>query len=98
MIVLTGIVVNNGIVLVDYMNKLIQVGKSPKDAIIEAGSVRLRPILMTALTTILALAPLAFVPGEGAEMIAPLGVTVIGGLLMSTFLTLIVCTGHLLVI
>ncbi len=90
MIVLTGIVVNNGIVLVDYMNKLIQVGKSPKDAIIEAGSVRLRPILMTALTTILALAPLAFVPGEGAEMIAPLGVTVIGGLLMSTFLTLIV--------
>lgn len=90
MIVLTGIVVNNGIVLVDYMNKLIHLGKSPKDAIIEAGSVRLRPILMTALTTILALVPSAFVPGEGTEMVAPMGITVIGGLLMSTFLTLIV--------
>lgn len=90
MIVLTGIVVNNGIVLVDYMNKLIVAGKSLKDAIIEAGSVRLRPILMTALTTILALVPLALVPGDGAEMIAPLGVTVIGGLLMSTFLTLVI--------
>ncbi|MCT4686194.1 efflux RND transporter permease subunit [Vallitalea sp.] len=90
MIVLSGIVVNNGIVLVDYINKLIKVGKSTKDAIIEAGSVRIRPILMTALTTILAVIPISLGIGEGAEMIAPLGVTVIGGLIMSTFLTLII--------
>ncbi|WP_304944213.1 efflux RND transporter permease subunit, partial [Vallitalea guaymasensis] len=90
MIVLAGIVVNNGIVLVDYINKLIKVGKSTKDAIIEAGSVRIRPILMTALTTILAVIPISLGIGEGAEMIAPLGVTVIGGLIMSTFLTLII--------
>lgn len=90
MIVLAGIVVNNGIVLVDYINKLIKVGKSTKDAIIEAGSVRIRPILMTALTTILAVIPTSLGMGQGAEMIAPLGITVIGGLIMSTFLTLII--------
>ena len=90
MIVLAGIVVNNGIVLVDYINKLIKAGKPTKDAIIEAGSVRIRPILMTALTTILAVIPTSIGVGQGAEMIAPLGVTVIGGLIMSTFLTLII--------
>jgi HAE1 family hydrophobic/amphiphilic exporter-1 len=90
MIVLAGIVVNNGIVLVDYINKMIIAGKSTEDAIIEAGSIRIRPILMTALTTILAVIPIALGIGEGAEMIAPLGITVIGGLIISTFLTLII--------
>jgi HAE1 family hydrophobic/amphiphilic exporter-1 len=90
MIVLTGIVVNNGIVLVDYINKLIKAGKTTKEAIIEAGSIRIRPILMTALTTVLALIPSSLSFGEGSEMIAPLGITVIGGLIMSTFLTLVI--------
>jgi len=89
-IVLSGIVVNNGIVLVDYINKLKATGMGTMAAIMEAGPTRLRPILMTALTTILALVPSAIGFGEGAEMLQPLGVTVIGGLLMSTFLTLVV--------
>lgn len=90
MIVLTGIVVNNGIVLIDYINQLKEQGLSTKEAILEAGPTRLRPIMMTALTTILGLLPIALGIGEGAEMITPLGITVIGGLIMSTFLTLIV--------
>lgn len=90
MIILAGIVVNNGIVLVDYINQLKSQGKSTKEAILEAGSVRLRPILMTALTTILALVPLALGMGEGAEMEQPMAVTVISGLVTSTLLTLIV--------
>lgn len=90
MIILAGIVVNNGIVLVDYINKLKEKGKNTKDAIIEAGSVRLRPILMTALTTILALVPLLIGFGEGAEMQQPMAATVISGLVVSTLLTLFV--------
>jgi HAE1 family hydrophobic/amphiphilic exporter-1 len=89
-IVLSGIVVNNGIVLVDYINRLKETGMGSMAAILEAGPTRLRPILMTALTTILALVPSAIGFGEGAEMIQPLGITVIGGLFMSTFLTLVV--------
>lgn len=89
-IVLTGIVVNNGIVLIDYINKLKEAGRDTTEAILEAGPVRLRPILMTALTTILALLPSALAFGEGAEMIRPLGITVIGGLISSTILTLII--------
>ncbi|SES63512.1 efflux RND transporter permease subunit [Anaerobranca gottschalkii] len=89
-IVLTGIVVNNGIVLVDYINKLREQGFKKEEAIIKGGSVRLRPILMTALTTILALIPLALGLGDGAEMQAPMAIVVIGGLLISTFLTLFV--------
>lgn len=89
LIVLTGIVVNNGIVLVDYINKLKGEGKSTTDAIMLAGPTRLRPILMTALTTILALLPIALGFGEGAEMMTPLGLVVIGGLSFSTVLTLV---------
>jgi hydrophobic/amphiphilic exporter-1 (mainly G- bacteria), HAE1 family len=89
-IILVGIVVNNGIVFVDYTNQLREKGLSVYDALIEAGATRLRPILMTALTTILGLFPLAIGTGEGAEIQAPMGVAVIGGLCTSTLLTLIV--------
>lgn len=89
-LVLSGIVVNNGIVLVDYINRLKDSGRGSMAAILEAGPVRLRPILMTALTTILALLPSAIGIGEGAEMMRPLGISVVGGLIMSTFLTLVV--------
>lgn len=89
-LVLSGIVVNNGIVLIDYINQLIQKGLSKKEAIIKAGSARLRPILMTALTTILGLLTLAFGVGSGAEILQPLGIVTIGGLVYSTLLTLIV--------
>ncbi|MBN2558644.1 MAG: efflux RND transporter permease subunit [Clostridia bacterium] len=90
MIVLAGIVVNNGIVLVDYINRLRREGRRKDDAILEAGPVRLRPILMTVVTTILALVPMSIGLGEGTEMTTPLAITVIGGLIFSTILTLIV--------
>lgn len=89
-IMLAGIVVNNAIVLVDLINQLRAQGKDRIDAIMEAGSARLRPILMTSLTTALGLLPMAAGFGEGAEVRAPMAITVIGGLLVSTFLTLIV--------
>ncbi|MBN1352663.1 efflux RND transporter permease subunit [candidate division KSB1 bacterium] len=89
-IMLVGIVVNNGIVLVDYINKLRQRGKELFDAIIEAGRVRLRPVLMTALTTILAMLPLALGLGESGENWAPMARSVMGGLTVATMLTLIV--------
>ncbi|MBN1697115.1 MAG: efflux RND transporter permease subunit [Spirochaetales bacterium] len=88
LVMLVGIVVNNGIVLVDYTNLLRKRGLSITDACIEAGGNRLRPILMTTLTTILALVPMAFFKGEGAELVQPIGKTVIGGLSVSTLLTL----------
>ncbi|MDR5658997.1 efflux RND transporter permease subunit [Serpentinicella sp. ANB-PHB4] len=88
-IVLAGIVVNNGIVLIDYINTLRQNKIERTDAIIEAGTTRLRPILMTTLTTILGLFPLALGIGEGAEVQAPLATVVIGGLILATMLTLI---------
>ncbi|WP_297992128.1 efflux RND transporter permease subunit [uncultured Anoxybacillus sp.] len=87
-IVLAGIVVNNAIVLVDYMNQLRARGE--RDIIVTAVKLRLRPILMTALTTILGLLPLAFGFGDGAELNQPMAITVIGGLLSSTLLTLFV--------
>jgi HAE1 family hydrophobic/amphiphilic exporter-1 len=89
-IMLAGIVVNNAIVLVDYINQLRHKGMSRTEAIIKAGPVRLRPILMTALTTILGLLPLALGLGEGGEMRAPMATAVIGGLTISTLLTLVV--------
>ena len=89
-IMLAGIVVNNAIVLVDLINQLRAQGMERFEAIMEAGSVRLRPILMTSLTTALGLLPMAMGFGEGAEVRAPMAITVIGGLLMSTMLTLIV--------
>jgi len=89
-IMLAGIVVNNGIVLIDYINVLRRRGLPREQAALLAGSVRLRPVLMTALTTILGMLPLALGIGEGAEMRMPLAVAVIGGLTVATFLTLIV--------
>ncbi|ABR46425.1 acriflavin resistance protein [Alkaliphilus metalliredigens QYMF] len=90
LLMLAGIVINNGIVLVDYINTLRSSGKERSEAIQIAGPVRLRPILMTTLTTTLAMVPLALGIGEGAEMQAPMATTVIGGLLLSTVLTLLV--------
>jgi len=87
-IVLAGIVVNNAIVLVDYINQLRARGRGVQEAIIEAAGSRLRPIIMTASTTILALIPLAVLKGSGSEMQQPLGIAVIGGLTASTLLTL----------
>ena len=89
-IMLAGIVVNNAIVLVDYINQLRTRGFDKMEAIIEAGKIRLRPILMTTLTTVLALLPLALGLGAGAEIRAPMAWTVIAGLLSSTLLTLVV--------
>ena len=89
-IMLAGIVVNNAIVLVDLINQLQAKGKEKIDAIIEAGNARLRPILMTTLTTALGLLPMAIGFGEGSEVRTPMAITVIGGLLVSTLLTLVV--------
>ncbi len=90
LIILTGVVVNNGIVLVDYTNQLRTEGMSVKEALLEAGLTRMRPIIMTALTTILALTAMALAIGEGAEMMQPMAVTTIGGLIYATMLTLII--------
>lgn len=89
-IMLAGIVVNNAIVLVDYVNQMRSEGMSRHDALVEAGRVRLRPILMTTLTTVLAMVPLAFSQGDGSEMQQPIAVVVMGGLITSTLLTLFV--------
>jgi HAE1 family hydrophobic/amphiphilic exporter-1 len=89
-ILLAGIVVNNAIVLIDLINQLRAKGMSKLDAIMEGGSLRLRPIMMTTITTTLGLLPLAVGIGEGAEIRAPMAITVIGGLIVSTLLTLVV--------
>jgi len=88
LLVLIGVIVNNGIVLVDYTNLLRKRGYSLHDACVEAAGNRLRPILMTTLTTILGLTPMAFFPGEGSEIVAPIGKTVLGGLSFGTLMTL----------
>jgi len=89
-IMLAGIVVNNAIVLVDLINQLRAQGVDRFDAIMEAGSARLRPIIMTSLTTALGLLPMAMGFGEGSEVRTPMAITVIGGLVVSTLLTLVV--------
>lgn len=90
-LMLGGIVVNNGIVMVDYANQVLRKNRSGlEDAIVEAATTRLRPILMTALTTMLAMTPLALGIGEGAETWAPMATTVIFGLAAATTLTLVV--------
>ena len=89
-IMLAGIVVNNAIVLVDYVGKLKQRGYGTEEALEIAGRVRLRPIMMTTLTTILGLMPMALGLGDGAEIRTPMAITVISGLGFSTVLTLIV--------
>jgi hydrophobic/amphiphilic exporter-1 (mainly G- bacteria), HAE1 family len=88
-IILAGIVVDNAIVLIDYANQLRQRGLSKRDALVKAGEVRLRPILMTTLTTVLGLIPMALGWGEGAEVRAPMAITVMGGLSFCTLLTLL---------
>ena len=90
LIVLAGVVVNNAIVLVDTINRKRDQGSSVKEATIESSVLRLRPILITTLTTALGLLPLAFGFGEGAEIQQPLALTIIAGLLSSTALTLLV--------
>jgi HAE1 family hydrophobic/amphiphilic exporter-1 len=90
LILLAGIVVNNAIVLIDYANTLKQRGLSSHDAIVQAGTVRLRPILMTTATTVLGLLPMALGLGDGAEIRTPMALTVIFGLTSSTLLTLLV--------
>jgi HAE1 family hydrophobic/amphiphilic exporter-1 len=90
MIMLAGIVVNNAIVLVDYINTLRRRGLARDEAVITAGKVRLRPILMTTATTVLGLTPMALGLGDGAEIRTPMAVAVISGLITSTALTLIV--------
>ena len=87
-VLLVGIVVKNGIVLVDYINLMRERGVDLNEAIQISGQSRLRPVLMTAFTTILGMVPMAVSQGEGAEMWRPLGIVVIGGLTVSTFLTL----------
>lgn len=89
-IMLVGIVVNNAIVLIDLINQLRSEGRDIRSAILEGANSRLRPIMMTTLTTTLGLIPMAMGFGEGSEVRAPMAVTVIGGLLVSTLLTLIV--------
>jgi HAE1 family hydrophobic/amphiphilic exporter-1 len=89
-IMLAGLIVNNGIVLIDYINQARREGMSKKDAIIDAGKTRVRPIFMTALTTILAMSTSALGFGDGSDMMKPMAVTIIGGLVYGTILTLIV--------
>lgn len=88
LIILSGIMVNNAILLVDYANKVRRAGQTSRAALLQAGQVRLRPILMTTLTTVLGLSPMALGWGEGAEIRAPMAIAVMGGLLFSALLTL----------
>ncbi|HPF69582.1 MAG TPA: efflux RND transporter permease subunit [Candidatus Krumholzibacteria bacterium] len=89
-VMLVGIVVNNAIVLIDTVNRMRRAGLDAREAVIRAGHLRLRPILMTTLTTILGLLPMAVAWGEGAELRSPLAITVASGLALSTLLTLVV--------
>ena len=89
-VMLAGIIVNNGIVLVDYINQLRENGMEKKDAIMQAGRTRLRPVLMTALTTILAMSTMLFSTDMGADMSKPMSIVIVGGLTYGTMLTLYV--------
>jgi HAE1 family hydrophobic/amphiphilic exporter-1 len=89
-IMLAGIAVNNGIVMIDYMNQLIRRGMDRREAVLLGATTRLRPVLLTALTTILAALPMAFSKSAGSEFRAPLGVAIAGGLTATTFLTLFI--------
>jgi HAE1 family hydrophobic/amphiphilic exporter-1 len=87
-VLLIGVVVNNGILLVDYTNHLVRKGMGVGEACIKAGANRFRPVLMTALTTMLGLAPMAFFPGSSSRITSPIGLVVFGGLASATFITL----------
>ena len=89
-VLLVGLVTKNGILLVEFANQRRAAGVSPKEAMHQAGLVRLRPILMTAFSTIAGILPIAIGFGAGAESRRPMGVAVVGGMLSSTFLTLLV--------
>ncbi len=89
-IMLVGIVTKNGIVMVDYTNLLIERGYSALDAVVASGKSRLRPVLMTAITTILGMFPMALGLGDGAELWQPMGIAIIGGMTFSTLMTLFV--------
>lgn len=89
-VMLAGIIVNNGIVLVDYINQLRGGGMDKREALVEAGKTRMRPILMTALTTILGLSTMAIGMGMGSDMVQPMAIVTIGGLIYGTLLTLFV--------
>ena len=97
-ILLVGIVVNNAILLVEYIESGRREGYSPSRAIVRAGAIRLRPILMTTTTTVLGMTPLAIGLGSGAEIMQPLALAVIGGLLVSMFLTLLVVPSLYLIV
>ena len=97
-ILLAGIVTNNAILLVEYVELARERGVPAEQAVVEAGAVRLRPIVMTTLTTVLGMAPLAIGLGEGSEMMQPLAIAVIGGLSISTLLTLLVIPCSYLVV
>jgi HAE1 family hydrophobic/amphiphilic exporter-1 len=88
-VMLAGIIVNNGIVLVDYINQLRREGKDKKEAIIESARTRLRPVLMTALTTIISMSTMAVGMGKGTEMSQPMAIVVVGGMIYGTILTLV---------
>ncbi|MBR1506959.1 MAG: efflux RND transporter permease subunit [Eubacterium sp.] len=88
-VMLSGIIVNNGIVLIDYIIQLRREGMSKKDAIIESSKTRLRPVLMTALTTIISMSTMALGMGQGTEMSQPMAIVVVGGMVYGTLLTLI---------
>ena len=89
-VMLTGIIVNNGIVLVDYINQLRLEGKDRLESIVEAGTTRMRPILMTSLTTILGLVDMALTRSSGTSLMRPIAIVCIGGLLYATLMTLFV--------
>lgn len=89
-VMVAGIIVNNGIVLVDYINQLRMDGMEKKEAVVEAGKTRMRPILMTALTTVLGLSTMVLGVGMGADMIQPIAIVAVGGLLFGTITTLFV--------
>ncbi|MBL7087093.1 MAG: efflux RND transporter permease subunit, partial [Candidatus Cloacimonetes bacterium] len=89
-IVLSGIVVNDGIVLIDHANQLRRKGMEPQKAIIQAGSDRMRPVLITSITTIGGMFPMAISTGQGSAMRAPMAIAVIGGLITATFFTLLI--------
>jgi HAE1 family hydrophobic/amphiphilic exporter-1 len=89
-ILLAGIAVNNGIVMIDYMNQLWRGGLDKREAIITGAVTRLRAVLLTALTTILGMLPMALSRSEGSEFRSPMAITVLGGLMATTFLTLFI--------
>ncbi len=93
MIMIIGVVVNNGILMIDYAEKYLLKNKNVKEALLKAGRIRLRPILMTTLSTIFGFLPLALAYGEGSEMLQPLAISMIGGMGVSMFLSLLIIPG-----